>query len=146
MSGERRFRTSTIGFNKSDVNSYIEKMLREFEDKIKEKDNEIAELKAQIIEISRKYEEVAQSVNQVKDDRDKIADVLIKAQQQAETIIQEARNQFTEEKKRLEALNEMEREKIVDMKEKVKYLRNEAVRVLKTFEEDLSTLVEETEE
>ena len=34
-----------FGFKQSDVNSYIEKILREFDDKLKEKENEIIELK-----------------------------------------------------------------------------------------------------
>jgi len=143
MPGEKRFRTSTFGFNKSDVNSYVEKILREFEDKIREKDNEIAALKAQIKDMTMKYEEAISKINQIEGDRDKIADALIKAQEQAETIIQEARNKFQEEKRRLEELNEIEREKIVDMKEKVKYLRNEVIKVLKAFEEDLSDLAED---
>lgn len=152
MPGEKRFRTSTFGFNKSDVNSYIEKILREFEDKIKEKDNEIAALKAQVKDINMKYEEAANNANQIKDNKDKIADVLIRAQEQAEAIIQEGRNQlqeeriqFQEEKRKLEELNELEREKIVDMKEKVKYLRDEVVRVLKDFEKNLSVFTQDAD-
>ncbi len=41
MSGEKRFRTSLFGFKKSDVNLYIEKILKDFEDRLREKDEEI---------------------------------------------------------------------------------------------------------
>ena len=37
MPGEKRFGTSLFGFKKSDVNSYIEKILKEFDDKLKER-------------------------------------------------------------------------------------------------------------
>ena len=41
MPGEKRFGTSLFGFSKSDVNLYIEKILKEFDDKLKSKDEEI---------------------------------------------------------------------------------------------------------
>ena len=54
MPGEKRFRTSFMGgFKKSDVNSYIEKILTEFDGKLKDKDNEILSLKSQIGEYKK---------------------------------------------------------------------------------------------
>lgn len=143
MPGEKRFKTSPFGFNKSDVNSYIEKMLREFEDKLKQKDEEISILTSQIRDIKAKYEEFTVQSNQIREDREKIVAVLVKAQEQAQSILEEARKQSLEERKKLEEINEREKEKIVDMKEKVKYLRGEVVDTLRGFEESLSTVVVE---
>jgi uncharacterized phage infection (PIP) family protein YhgE len=143
MPGEKRFRTSPFGFNKSDVNSYVEKILREFEERLKQKDDEIAILKNQGRDMKSKYEEIIKNADQIEIDRAKIADVLIKAQEQAETILEESRKQFMEERKKLEEINEQEKEKIVDMKEKVKYLRSEIIDVLKGFEDNLSNIVED---
>jgi hypothetical protein len=61
MPGEKRFRTSPFGFNKSDVNSYVEKMLRDFEERLKQKDDEIAMLKNQARDMKSKYEEIIQN-------------------------------------------------------------------------------------
>jgi uncharacterized phage infection (PIP) family protein YhgE len=143
MPGEKRFRTSPFGFNKSDVNSYVEKMLRDFEERLKQKDDEIAMLKNQARDMKSKYEEIIQNAEQIEADRAKIADVLIKAQEQAETILEESRKQFMEEKRKLEEINEQEKEKIVDMKEKVKYIRSEIIHVLKGFEDSLSNIIED---
>jgi len=57
MAGEKRFGTALFGFKKTDVNSYIEKILREFDEKLKEKDNEITALKNQCRELRIKYED-----------------------------------------------------------------------------------------
>jgi len=142
MPGEKRFGSSLFGFKKSDVNYYIEKILKEFEDKIKEKDNEIAVLKNQNREIKAEYENLAKMAHQINEDRAKIADVLIKAQEQAEQILEEARKQALEEKRNLEQMIEQEREKLVDMKEELKALKQETVNTLKKYESQLTNIIE----
>lgn len=146
MAGEKRFGTSLFGFKQSDVNSYIEKILREFDDKLKEKENEIADLKNQCREFRIKYEDIARKTDQVGEDRAKIADVLIKAQEKAETILDEARNQSHEERKKLSALTEKEREKLVDIKQEIKFLKQDVIKVLKKYEEELDKVYESAEE
>lgn len=146
MAGEKRFGTSLFGFKKSDVNSYIEKILREFDDKLKEKESEIAELKNQCREFRIKYEDIARKTDRVSEDRAKIADVLIKAQEKAETILEEARNQSLEERKKLSALTEKEREKLVDIKQEIKFLKQDLTKVLKKYEEELDKVLDTAEE
>jgi len=143
MPGEKRFGTSLFGFRKSDVNSYIEKMLREFDDKLKEKDDEIAALKNQSIEIKARYEELSKKADQINEDRAKIADVLIKAQEKAELILEDARNQAIEEKKKLEQMIEQEREKLVDIKEELKALKAAVAETLKKYESQLDDIIED---
>lgn len=145
MSGEKRFGTSLFGFKKLDVNSYIEKILREFDDKIKEKENEIAEVKNQCRELRIKYEDIARKTDRAGEERAKIADVLIKAQEKAETIIDEAKVQSSEERKKLSVLAEKERERLVDIRQEIKVLKQDVIRVLKKYEEELDTLYETAE-
>jgi len=142
MPGEKRFRTSLCGFKKSDVNSYIEKILREFEDKLKEKDDELASLKNQSRDIRMKYDELAKKADQINEDRAKIADVLIKAQEKAELMMEDARVQALEEKKRLEQMIEEEREKLVDIKAELKTLKSEVVSTLKKYENQLNDIID----
>ena len=146
MAGEKRFGSSLFGFKKSDVNSYIEKILREFDEKLKEKESEIADLKNQCREFRIKYEDIARKTDKVSEDRAKIADVLIKAQEKAETIVEEEKNQSIEERKKLSALTEKEREKLVDIKQEIKGLKQELTKVLKKYEEELEQVLESSEE
>lgn len=145
MAGEKRFRTSLLGFNKSDVNLYIERILKEFDDKIRQKDEEITILKTQNKDLKSKYEELSQKANQVNDDRTRIAEVLIKAQEQAAAIVEEAINQSNLEKKRIEGLIEEEKEKLVDIKSEIKVLKAEFVSTLKKYENQLGDMVKEEE-
>lgn len=143
MSGEKRFRSSTFGFNKDDVNNYIEKIVKEFENKLKEKNEEIISLKNQNSEIIAKYDTLSMRAGQIDNDREKIADVLIKAQSDAEKVMEEARASAETEKIRLEQILESEREKIVDVKEDLKKLRSSAIQVLHKYEGQIGSLIDE---
>jgi chromosome segregation ATPase len=147
MPGEKRFRTSFMGgFKKADVNAYIEKILGEFDDKLKEKDDEIASLKNQTKDFKSKYEELSKRADQINEDRDKIAEVLIKAQEKAETMLEDARQEALDEKKKLEDIIELEKEKLVDIRQEMKTLKSEVVTTLKKYENQLGLFVLENEE
>ncbi len=141
MPGEKRFGTSAFGFDKADVNSYIEKILREFDDKLKEKDDEIAILKNQAKEIRSKYEELFKNSDQVNEDREKIANVLIKAQDQADSMIEAARQEAMDEKKQLEDMIEKEKETLVDIKQEIKSLKSIIANTLRKFDTQLADVV-----
>lgn len=146
MPGEKRFGTSLFGFKKVDVNTYIEKLLREFDDKLKEKDDEIAALKNQNREFKQKYEELFKKADQINEDRERIASVLIKAQQQAQSMLQEARQEALEEKKKLEETIEIEKEKLVDIRQELKTLKSEVVNTLKKYEAQLGGIINEEQQ
>ncbi len=146
MSGEKRFRTSLFGgFTKSDVTIYIEKMIKEFDSKLKEKDEEISLLKNQNREMRIKHDDLLRKNEQILEEKSKvdIAEVLIKAQETAKSIIDEAKHKAIDEKKELEVLVEEEREKLVDMRQELKLLRSEVVNTLKKYEEQLNTFIKD---
>lgn len=147
MPGEKRFRTSFMGgFKKADVNAYIEKILREFDDKLKEKDDEIAGLKQQGKDTRAKYEEMLKKSDQINEDRAKIAEVLIKAQEKADLMLENARLEALEEKRQLEATIEQDKEKLVDIRQEVKSLKGEIVNMLKKYESQLGEVAHDEEE
>jgi len=141
MPGEKRFRTSLFGFKKSDVNSYVEKILREFDNMLKEKENEINNIKSQNEDIKERYKELLSKSEQINADRAKVADALIQAQEKAERILEDARNQALQEKKSIEELIEKEKEKLIDIKEELRVLKSEVANVLKKYEMQLGNLI-----
>ena len=111
MAREKRFRTSFMGgFKKADVNQYIEQILKEFDEKLKSKDEEIAALKNENKDLRYRYEELQRRADEINETRAKIADVLIQAQEKAEKMVEEARIEAVEEKKKLEETIESEKE------------------------------------
>lgn len=146
MPGEKRFRNSLFGFKKLDVNTYIEKILREFDDKLKEKDDEISALKNQNRELKQKYEEIYKKSDQINEDRAKIANVLIKAQEQAQAMLEDARIEALDEKKKLEEIIEQEKEKLVDVRQELKTLKSEVVSTLKKYETQLGGMLDDEQQ
>lgn len=134
MSGEKKFGTSVFGFNKSDVNAYIEKIIHEFDQRLKEKDDEISNLKLQIREMKARFETAANESDFLNREKEKIASALITAQEKADAILEEAKNRAEQEKIRLEAALEAEREKIIDIKHEVKTMKSQVAEALAKFQ------------
>jgi len=148
MPGEKKFGTSPFGFSKSDVNAYIEKMVREFDQRIKEKDDEISNLKMQIREMKARYESAESESVQLSKEKERIANTLIQAQEKADAIVEEARKQAQQEKSRLDAELENEREKIIDLKRDIQSIKENVIELLTKFQsllEQAESSIEETE-
>jgi chromosome segregation ATPase len=144
---EKRFRTSFMGgFKKSDVNAYIERILKEFDEKLKSKDDEISVLRNQNKNLKFRYDELLKKSDEINETRAKIGDVLIQAQEKAEKMLEEAQLEAIEERKRLEETLEQEREKLVDIRTDIKNLKVEIVNLLNKYDEQLSELVKEENE
>lgn len=142
MSAQSRFGSSMFGFNKEDVNEYIENILKEFDSKLREKENEIDGLKKAYKEIKGKYDEIAEKAQQIESDRKKIADVLIKAEDTAEKISSEARDRAVADKAEIEGLVEVEREKLVDAKMELQSFRDQVAAMLEKFKSQLDEKAE----
>jgi len=143
MAGVKLFSTALFGFKKEHVNSYLEKMNKEYEDKIKMKEIEIADIKAQYRDMKSKNDEMNLNIEDIKEGREKIANALITAQEKAGTIIDEARKQAIDEKKMLENQVEAEKEKLVDIKQELKVLKVDVIGKLKKYEGELSSFINE---
>lgn len=146
MSGKRRFRLSIRGFNKEDVNKYIESVIDDFERKLKEKDDEISALREENSQLRMKYEELLKKEQQINEERARIADVLIKAEEKAQMIIKEAEERANEERLKIEEIIEKEKEKLVDIKEEIRALRKGITFTLKKYNEQLEDILGEQEE
>lgn len=148
---EKIFGNAMFGFDKNDVNTYIEKMVKDFENNIREKDEEITLLKVQNKDLKKKYEEVSARKENSSQDKDKIIDVLLRAQENAERIIKDAKEQGRVEKEKLEKeLNSekqrifeqlrKDKQKIVDVRQQLNALKKQAKIVVENFEQDLDSV------
>ena len=91
MAGEKKFGTSLFGFKRADVNAYIERIVLQFDQRLKEKDDEISNLQAQLNELRTKYDDFYREAESVIREKEKIAGVLLQAQEKAENMMVEAR-------------------------------------------------------
>lgn len=145
MAGEKKFGTSLFGFKRADVNAYIERIIREFDQRLKEKDDENTSLRAQVKDLKTRYEETFQEVEAITRDKEKIAGVLLQAQEKAENMITEAQARALEEKAYLDQVLEAEREKIVDIKHELKSLKNQIADILSKYEQQIDETISHIE-
>jgi Uncharacterized conserved protein len=146
MAGEKRFRNSFIGFNKSDVSAYMENIIKEYSEQLRQRDEEITSLKSRNTNLEGKCTELEKDVKAQLDEKNMIANAIISAQQKAAEIMKSAEEQAEQEKKRLELELEDEREKIVEAKSELKRLKKQAIDTMKLFSVKIDGIVEEVSE
>lgn len=137
MSGEKKFRTGVSGYNKEDVNEYIERILSEFDTRLKEKDDEIANLKGQLRDLKNRLDQAGSDVTAAAKDRERISSVLIQAQQKADAMLDEARTEAEAEKARLEKLLEGHRESLIDVKRDIRDMKAHVAELLSRYATNL---------
>jgi len=142
MAGEKRFRNSFIGFNKGDVAAYMEKIIKEYGEQIRLRDEDIASLKAKRIELEERCNKLQKKMDAQTDDKERIANVLLKAQEKADDILKKVDEEAELQKRKLEAELEGDREKIVEAKGELKELRKQAMDTMKSFSTRIQGIVE----
>ncbi|MCD6322200.1 MAG: DivIVA domain-containing protein [Clostridiales bacterium] len=138
---QKRFQSSMFGFHKGTVNTYIENLTRDYEEKLTSKDLEIEKLVSQLKKVNRKYEEIKLEEERILTEKEKISQALVSANEKAEKIIEDAKEQIEAEVVELEAVAENEREKIVDIKRELKEMKAEASGVLRKYEKVINEIV-----
>lgn len=138
-SGEKKFGTSLFGFNKVDVNLYLESLIKSYNDNLWEKDSQINELKKKAEELQQSNVRLSEELNSISDTKENIANTFIKAQENANKMMEDARESAAMEKNKLVVESESIRELIIDKKENLKELRDAA----RYFGTDLNEIVKE---
>jgi putative nucleotidyltransferase with HDIG domain len=131
------FRTELMGFSKEDVNKYIEKTVEEYQNKIKERDDELATLRNQNKEFKSRLDEISKKEFEVDEIRSKISGVLIKAEEQAQKVVEDAKAAAIEEKKNIEEMIEKDKKSLSEIKKEILELKTRITETLKKFEEEL---------
>ena len=144
MAGEKHFGNTLFGFNKHDVNSYIENLLKDFENKVKEHEVEIARLSNENKELRCKYEQILTKEEKTNQEKERIAEVLIKAQEKAQLMIEDAKTKAIEERNKIQEITEQEKEKLVDIKEEIRILKKSITGTLKKYEVQLGGIIDES--
>ena len=139
MEKEKKFATEMFGYNKKDVDEYIKDMKADYEGRIQVEKAEVNRLSNEITIIRKKLERYD---NEYLEKQEKVANALITAEDQSKAIIENARQEAINERNRIEALIEAEKEKLINIKKDVVDLKERTVRVLEKYNETMSDLIE----
>jgi|LSQX01.2.fsa_nt_gb cell division initiation protein len=134
---DKKFGSSFLGYKKQDVYEFIEKLAKDLEEQIKIKDNEILKLKTHNEELKNTLDELSDKFSGIENDRSRIADAIIKAEQKANSIVEEAIKEAEDKKIQLQGEVEVEAEKVEEVKKELRTLRETAINVISNFERQL---------
>lgn len=140
MAGEKRFGTRLFGYKKKDVYEYVEKLAKDLEEQLKIKDAELANLRNQNKFLLNQNDEMSNKLKLLETDRSAIANAIIKAEEQAKTIVEDAIKQAEVRKQELLVQTEMEANKLNEARNELKALKLNAINTIQKYESELSTL------
>lgn len=141
--GQKLFSTEFNGFNKKQVTEYIATLEQKYKESIAQKEKDINALEVSYNELQDKYAELFDSYMALQEEKSKIADVLIGAENRAAEIIDQARADAEKERVYLEAQSESLRETIVDKNKIIKDMKAAANSMTSDFEATIKTKMEE---
>ncbi len=116
---------------------------RRMEERSKEQDEKIEALEKQNKELLAKVKELSKKEEDVTEIKLKIAEVLVKTQQMADNILEEARKQALKEKLQLKSQVEEEKEKLVNIRQDAWILRQEILTKLEAYKQQVEEILSE---
>ncbi|MDK2801194.1 MAG: hypothetical protein PWP27_1868 [Clostridiales bacterium] len=144
--GEKRFANSLFGYKKQDVYNFIDKLAKDLEEQIKVKDDELATLRNQNKDLKSQVEELSSKLQEIENGRTYIANAIIKAEEQAKNIVEDAIREAERKKEELQEEINLEKNKLENAKQQLKELRLQAINIMRKFELQLVELTEEGED
>ena len=129
-----------FGLNKKEVESYIASIKNDYEKELMEQTKQLQEMKNENIKLNEKVQTLMKEKKELDASKANISDVLLKAEQQAKQIIEDARKQSEKEKQDIDLLIEEQREKLIDAKIELAMLKDKAKEIITKFSDDLTKL------
>lgn len=139
MENDKKFTSEMFGYSKKEVEEYIKDLKADYEGRLQVEKAEVNRLSNEITIIRKKLERYDSEYLQK---QEKVANALITAEDQSKAIVESARQEAINEKNRIEALIEAEKEKLLDIKKEVIELKERTVQVLEKYNSTMSELLE----
>ena len=137
MSNGIVFADEKKGYNKEQVNRYIEELTRRCEAALAAKDRELSQVRDQLEQTQRQWNAVSEEYQAMKADKERIATALIDAQARAEQIMEDAKKEAEAEKEALTREADDKRDLLVARNKMLRDMRLDVTGLLDTFKQTL---------
>lgn len=129
-----------FGLNRKEVENYIAEIKTDYENELKRQNTELLAMKAENAKLNERLNQMLNDKKSIEETKANISEVLIKAEQQAKAIIEDAKNKAIEERQEIDVLIEAEKEKLIDTKIELAMLKDKAKDLINKFTDDLTNL------
>ena len=129
-----------FGLNKKEVESYIASIKSDYEKELYEQSKKLQEMNNENIKLNDKINSLMKEKEKIEVSKANISDVLIKAEEQAKQIVEDARAQAEKERQEVEVLIEEQKEKLIDAKIELAMLKDKAKDLMAKFTDDITNL------
>lgn len=122
MKPKKLFRRTLFGYKKSDVYAFIDEYARDIQAKMKQKEEEISNLAKSNRQLQEDCNALRRKIDEFEAERDKIASVLLKAEETAKIMLERAERNALKKQAEIEAQIEMETVKLQSLRAEMKKL------------------------
>ena len=129
-----------FGLNRKEVENYIAGIKNDYEAELKRQNTELLAMKAENAKLNERLNQLLNDKKSIEEAKANISEVLIKAEQQAKAIIEDAKNKAIEERQEIDVMIEAEKEKLIDTKIELAMLKDKAKDLITKFTDDLTSI------
>jgi len=129
-----------FGLNKKEVDAYIANIKDDYEKEIMDQTKQLQEMKVENAKLNDRLNALLNEKKQLEASKANISDVLLRAEEQAKQIVEDARKQAEKERQDVEVLIEEQKEKLIDAKIELAMLKDKAKEIITKFSDDLTKL------
>lgn len=126
-----------FGFNKKEVENYISDLKADYESELKRQNTELQSIKEENRKLNDRINELLNKQREVEKAKQSISEVLLKAEQQAKQIVEEAKGKAEAERQEIDQMIELEREKLLDAKMELSKFNDQVRGLMQKFSDDI---------
>lgn len=135
---KKQFSTGMIGYNKGEVDRYLEELTRDYEEELRKKRDRMMELAEETRNLKQKNQEQKDRIEGFTHQEQYISRALINAEQRAQAIIEEGQLKSQEEIKQLKAEKEKWRRKFREVRRELLVFEQTLVNLIEKFRDDIN--------
>lgn len=137
------FKTEIFGFKKNDVYEHVENLYKSFDEQLRQKDQEISHINKDNIILKEQISKLEDKFAGLDDYKANIADVLLKAKEQAEEILTEAKNNAEEIKRQTDEYVSAQKLKLEQFKQEINLLKQKSIEIINKYNNELQDIIDD---
>jgi len=134
----KQFSTSIVGYNKEEVDRYLEELTKDYEEELRKKKDRMFELAQEARNLKRQNEELTQCIERFTNQEKYISRALIKAEQRAQAIVEEEQQKIRAEEEQLKIEKEKWSRKFREVRRELLEFEKTLVNLIERFRDDIN--------